>query len=425
MEKVYDIAGIGIGPFNLGLAALTEPIAALETVFLDQGTGFNWHPGMMLDFAIMQVPFYADLVTGADPCSRFSFLNYLKQENRIYPFAIREQYYISRYEYNLYCQWVAAKLTNLRFGSQVTSLEYSRRQKHYKVVYRNGRQHNSVCAKKLVIATGTIPSLPGCIELAASNRLFHSAEYVSRRKVIDKTQTITVIGSGQSAAEIVYDLLQDAECVAAGIHWYSRSHRFFPMDISRFSCELSSPDYIDHFYSLSTQKKQSIAAHHGSLHKGINQDLLSAIYSRLYELKLLNKSKVRIAANCELQSVKETKKGRFLLSFYHHEKDKQIGDYCGTLILATGYRQCLPAFTEGIADRLVFENDSHHVFRNYSIDKKQSEVYVQNAESHTHSFSAADLGLGPYRNSVIINQVLGYEYYKVEKSIAFQTFSPD
>lgn len=35
-EKIYDLLGVGIGPFNLSLAALIEPISHLETIFLEQ-----------------------------------------------------------------------------------------------------------------------------------------------------------------------------------------------------------------------------------------------------------------------------------------------------------------------------------------------------------------------------------------------------
>lgn len=53
MNKMYDFIGIGIGPFNLGLACLAEPIDGLDCLFLDRAEGFNWHPGMMLDSATL------------------------------------------------------------------------------------------------------------------------------------------------------------------------------------------------------------------------------------------------------------------------------------------------------------------------------------------------------------------------------------
>ena len=46
--------------------------------------------GMMLEGTHLQVPFLADLVTLADPTSPYSFLNYLKEKGRLYPFYIRE-----------------------------------------------------------------------------------------------------------------------------------------------------------------------------------------------------------------------------------------------------------------------------------------------------------------------------------------------
>ena len=112
--RTHDFAAIGVGPFNLGLAALTADLPGLDGVFLEQRAEFDWHPGLMLDGVTIQVPFLADLVTMADPTSRFSFLNYLKQVGRLYPFYIRESFYPLRAEYNAYCKWVAAQLPSIR-----------------------------------------------------------------------------------------------------------------------------------------------------------------------------------------------------------------------------------------------------------------------------------------------------------------------
>lgn len=92
-SKAYDFVGIGLGPFNLGLACLTEPIDALDGVFLESKPDFEWHAGMFLDGAHLQTPFMSDLVTLADPTSPYSFLNYLKEKGRLYSFYIRENFY--------------------------------------------------------------------------------------------------------------------------------------------------------------------------------------------------------------------------------------------------------------------------------------------------------------------------------------------
>jgi len=121
---IFDFAAIGVGPFNLGLAALTEPVEGLNGVFLEQRGSFDWHPGMMLEPAHLQVPFMADLVTMADPTSPYSFLNFLKQTGRLYRFYIRENFYPLRAEFNQYCQWVAGQLPSVRFGTAVQEVAY-------------------------------------------------------------------------------------------------------------------------------------------------------------------------------------------------------------------------------------------------------------------------------------------------------------
>src|SRR5688500_4300598 len=108
--RTYDFVGIGVGPFNLGLACLTDPIDDLDGIFLEQRDEFAWHPGLMIDGVTIQVPFLADLVSMADPTSRFSFLNYLKRTGRLYRFYIRENFYPLRAEYDAYCRWAAAQL---------------------------------------------------------------------------------------------------------------------------------------------------------------------------------------------------------------------------------------------------------------------------------------------------------------------------
>ena len=120
---VHDLLGIGIGPFNLGLACLAAPLEDLDAVFLDAKDAFDWHPGLMLEDATIQVPFLADLVTLADPTSPYSFLHYLKRTGRLYPFYIREDFNPMRAEYSAYCRWASEQLDSLRWGREVVGVE--------------------------------------------------------------------------------------------------------------------------------------------------------------------------------------------------------------------------------------------------------------------------------------------------------------
>jgi lysine N6-hydroxylase len=62
------------------------------------------------------------------------------------------------------------------------------------------------------------------------------------------------------------------------------------------------------------------------------------------------------------------------------------------------------------------------VARNYSTGVEPGEIFVQNAELHTHGFVTPDLGMAAYRNSCILREITGREIYPVERSIAFQQF---
>ncbi|WP_348760738.1 SidA/IucD/PvdA family monooxygenase, partial [uncultured Salinisphaera sp.] len=161
---VHDVVAIGVGPFNLGLAALAEPVVGLDVVCLDDNPGFDWHPGLLLEGATLQTPFLADLVTLADPTSPYSFLNYLKMTGRIYAFYIREQFFMLRAEYNQYCRWVADQLSGVVFDRRVTAIHYEAEHDTYRVettapvagssqVYR---------ARHLVLGTGPARYVPEC-----------------------------------------------------------------------------------------------------------------------------------------------------------------------------------------------------------------------------------------------------------------------
>ena len=103
----------------------------------------------------------ADLVTLADPTSPYSFLNYLKETGRLYPFYIRESFFPLRSEYNDYCRWAAAKLGNLRFGTTVTAVEYDEADDRYAVVHADAHRGDATYrARRLVLGTGTPPYLP-------------------------------------------------------------------------------------------------------------------------------------------------------------------------------------------------------------------------------------------------------------------------
>ena len=420
-EKIYDVIGIGIGPFNLGFAALANDIPELNCIFFDRNESFNWHPGMMLPNAKLQVPFYADLVTLANPTSQFSYLAFLKAKNRLFRFAINENNFASRIEYNSYCRWVADQLTSLQFGMECEVINFNEADNCYEVYVKSKElnQRYIFRSKRIIIGNGTVPYMPDFTKGLKRNYVFHSSEYLFRKDNAINKKDICVIGSGQSAAEIFYDLLEQRDL---HLNWFTRSARFYPMDYSKLALEMTSPDYVDHFYSLPDHIKPSILKGQDQLYKGINFSLIDEIYGRLYEMSLEERSYMpALCSNCDLLDMKQTDE-RFTLVFKHLETNAVFEKITDIVILATGYQYKLPEFIEPIKSIINWTNDEKYKLkRNYCIDENET-IFVQNAELHSHGYNSADLGFGPYRNATILNTILGYERFGLERNIAFQRF---
>ncbi|MET9449254.1 lysine N(6)-hydroxylase/L-ornithine N(5)-oxygenase family protein [Streptomyces cinerochromogenes] len=413
----YDFVGIGLGPFNLGLACLTEPIAGLDGVFLESKPDFEWHAGMFLEGSHLQTPFMSDLVTLADPTSRYSFLNYLKEKGRLYSFYIRENFYPLRVEYDDYCRWAAHRLSSVRFGTTVTEVTYE--DEHYLVRTDSGDVYR---ARHLVLGTGTPPYIPeACHGLGGD--FIHNSRYAQHRSELVKKESITLVGSGQSAAEIYYDLLGEIDVHGYRLNWVTRSPRFFPLEYTKLTLEMTSPEYIDYYRGLPEATRYRLTAEQKGLFKGIDGDLINEIFDLLYQKSLGGPVPTRLLTNSALVGT-AYENGTYTLSFRQEEQEKDFTIESQGLVLATGYKYAEPEFLNPVKDRLVYDSRGNFdVARNYAIDVTGRGVFLQNAGVHTHSITSPDLGMGAYRNAYIIRELLGTEYYPVEKTIAFQEFA--
>lgn len=442
-STIHDLIGIGVGPFNLGLAALCEPLEDLDCVFLERRPGFEWHTGMMLDSAHLQVPFMADLVTLADPTSPFSFLNFLKQTGRLYRFYIRENFYPLRAEFNQYCQWVAGQLDSVRFGTNVTDVTYD--DGVYRLLVSSPKGPQEFRTRRLVLGTGTSPYIPAsCVGIrnaepatpgqadpmhsghngTGHGPVLHNADYLQRKTELQAARSITVVGSGQSAAEIYFELLQDIDAHGYQLNWVTRSARFFPLEYTKLTLEMTSPEYVDYFHALPSGQRDQLNKSQKNLYKGINADLIDAIHDLLYAKSLTGLVETQLLTNSELTAASwNPETATHTLDLHHTEQDTTYSLETEAVVLATGYAYQEPEFLAGIADRIARDAQGRFdVDRFYSAGTTPGEIFVQNAELHTHGFVTPDLGMAAYRNSCILREITGREVYAVERSIAFQQF---
>lgn len=432
-----DLVGVGIGPFNLSLAALAHPLPGLSTAFYDRSPRFTWHPGLLLDDATVQVPFLADLVTLADPTSPWTFLNHLRARDRLYPFYFAEHFHIRRTEYDAYCRWVADRLPALHFGHRVDTVRWSPERALFEVdltrLDPEGRAASAdrVHARHLVLGVGTEPRVPEPLRPLAEAPgvpVIHSDDYLAHRDTLLAAGHITVVGTGQSGAEVFLDLLRHRPVGRERLHWIGRTGAFAPMEYSKLGLEHFTPDHTRYFHALPEPVRDRLVPAQWQLHKAIDAGTVAAIHDELYRRTLHGGwPDTVLTPAVHVRTAGRLGPGRIELHLEHTVQHTRTRLTTDAVVLATGHRP-------RPLDHLLAPLDPHlrrdHVGRlrvdaHFRLDLDPSVtggVYVQNAELHTHGVGAPDLGLAAWRSAVILNHLTGRQAYPQPARTAFTTF---
>lgn len=431
MIGTHDLLGVGIGPFNLSLAALLDPVDGVDAVFFDQADGFAWHPGLLVEGTTTQVPFLADLVTLADPTSRQSFLEYLRAHDRLYRFYLRERFHLPRREYDHYCRWVAGRLAACRFGTRVEGLRWLPGPGLFEAELTevgSGRTSRRR-ARNLVLGIGWAPAVPAALAGALGKDVFHAAEFLDHRERLRQAAAITVVGSGQSGAEVFLALLGEQPGCGYRLDWLTRSAGFFPMEYSRLGLEHFTPDYTRYFHGLPAETRDRLLPTQDLLYKGIDVDTIAAIGDLLYERTVAGAAPpVRLLAHAEVRSLAPAG-GRWRLTGRQWEQGRDFALEADCVVLATGYHAEPPACLDGLRHLVDWDQAGRYrVDLDYRVatdPRVTGGLYVQNGELHTHGVGAPDLGLGAHRAATIVNAVSGREVYRLPSRTAFTDFGVD
>lgn len=440
-DRPHDLVGIGIGPFNLSLAALADGVhGGLAATFFEQRPAFHWHPGLLLDGVTLQVPFLADLVTLVDPSSPWSFLNYLRARERLYPFYFAERFHIRRTEYDAYCRWVSEQLPGLHFGHQVDAVRWNAERAFFEVDFTQLDHDGEIealgraYARNVVLGIGTEPYVPEPLKLLAEAPtvpVVHSADYLTHRERILDAEHITVVGSGQSGAEVFLDLLRARPTGAEKIHWLARTEAFSPMEYSKLGLEQFTPDYTRYFHSLSEEVRDELVPRQWQLHKGIDADTIAAIHDELYRRTLHGGwPDAILAPGVLVRTAGRVGATRIELHLEHVQQADRFRLTTDAVVLATGYRERpLGQLLAGLDPHMRLDTserpriDDH--YRLVLDPCVTGSVYVQNAERHTHGVGAPDLGLAAWRSATILNSLTGTEPYPLPRRTAFTSFGLD
>ncbi|QST01759.1 lysine N(6)-hydroxylase/L-ornithine N(5)-oxygenase family protein [Pontibacillus sp. ALD_SL1] len=433
-DKIYDLIGVGIGPFNLSMAALLDDHSEVDALFFEQRSSFDWHPGMLIEGTKMQVPFIADLVTMANPKSHYSFLNYINEHGRMYPFYFLQRLDIPRREYNDYCQWVAGQLDVCQFGKKVESVRYIEDNETYFevfVVHTDTGETNVFKSRHLLLGTGSVPVMPESFEQLPKEDVFHTAQFKDHIDRCRKAKAITVIGSGQSAAETFRELLKEQREHNFRLDWITRSTGFSSMEESKLSLEHFSPDYVNYFYQLPQSKKDEVFATQGLYYKGISTHTATDIYDLLYEYSVGGeKPNVGLQVLTEVNGItKKPGNEGYEIACTHHQEGSSFTHETEVVITATGYKPHVPDFVKSLGELIEWDEQGRYMVEaDYRIKKAKmadNEIYVHSGISHSHGVGSTNLGLAVHRNKVIINHLLKRVAYPIPDQNVFQSFQPE
>ncbi|GAA1652168.1 SidA/IucD/PvdA family monooxygenase [Kribbella alba] len=422
----YDVIAIGCGPFNLGLAALAHGLDEVNLAVLDSRPEFTWHRGLMFDDAMLQVSFLADLVSLVEPAHPLSFLSYLRDNDRLYQFYVREKFHPTRREYEAYLRWCAAQLESLHFGHHVAAVVWDG--DAFALTVERPGSTEVFRARHLVLGVGTEPAVPAALAGLPEERFLHSADYLFRREDLLCAGRVTVVGSGQSGAECALDLLRANVAGGPGVSWLTRTPSFTPLDYSKLVLEMTTPSYVDYFHALGEPTRDRLVKEQWRHYKGISSETLEDIHDVLYQRDLGNSAvaPIELQVGVAVEAAVARPDG-IELTLRHTDSGRTFQHVTDAVVAATGYRNRPLPFLSAI-DPLVRRDAAGRwvINRDHSVgthDALTGRLFVSNADLHSHGVAAPDLGIGAIRNATILNSVAGRELFRLPKSTAFTSFA--
>jgi lysine N6-hydroxylase len=267
-----------------------------------------------------------------------------------------------------------------------------------------------------------------------------SGAYLTRRNELLNAEHVTVVGSGQSGAEVVLDLLR-ADGLARGpaVTWLTRTPAFAPMEYSKLGLEHFTPDYTRYFSGLPEETRRRLVPEQWQLYKAASADTLAEVFEALYDRGIRGGAEqADLLPGTELTGARQIAPNEIELAIRHNETGATGSVRTNAVVAATGYRPVAPTVLDPMA-KLVDWNSNYGNEGSYRLDENcrvaldesvGGSLYVLNAALHEHGVGTPDLGLGAHRAARIVNDVvarngLGKVPYRLPERTAFTTFGFD
>lgn len=450
-SEIQDVICVGFGPASLAIAvALNDALEARDPAlstrrpkirFLERQNAFAWHAGMLLPGAKMQITFIKDMATLRNPRSKFTFLNYLHENDRLVPFTNLGTFLPQRIEYEDYMRWCAGHFDEVvDYGQDVRHVEVGELDGRGEVSCWNVQSFDRTTqrtvtrrAKNVVIAVGGKPSIPRCLQ-ADHPRVLHSSQYATQIGRIfppgTAPRSVAVVGAGQSAAEIFHNI--PSRFPDAKSYLVIKGAALRPSDDSPFVNEVFDPDRVDDVYSQEPQTRaDGITLDKGTNYGVVRLELLEEIYSSMYLQRIQHGDEEnwphRILNHREVKGMKDTtsKKGAAIQldiedhsgHYRAHKQSRSETLDVDLVIVASGYRrdahEDMLQNVRHLMPQGGAEGERWSVSRDYDVQFKADAVshgaglWLQGCNENTHGLSDTLLSILAVRGGEMVRSLFG------------------
>jgi L-ornithine N5-oxygenase len=428
-HREVELLAIGAGPSNLALAVALEELApddfARNCLVVERSDTIAWQPGLLLPWATSQISFIKDLVTLRDPCSEFSFVNFLHAAGRLDDFVNLGNLWPYRSEISDYLAWVANSLRKVKveLGRECLAVT-PRRDSAGRLVGWTTRfaDGSTIASRYVVIAPGREPRIPAPLEKLSADRIVHTIRYTHRLATLprDLPYRVAVIGGGQSGAEMFRALQEDLP--NARISWVLRSLGPSVLQSSTFTNEGYYYSFVDGFYDHQAEGRDQIAREmHGTNYSGVEPDLAHTIYAERYLNRLHGQDRTTLVPMVEVTGAVESADGVTL-----ELTDKTTGEVSqlerDLVFLGTGFSRAMPALVRHLAAELGLDRIA--VSREYRLlldEPTDAACYLQGLNEETHGISDPLLSVLADRTATTVRDIVADQHRSGERMPEKQT----
>ncbi len=380
-RKKYDVIGIGFGPSNIAVAcAMEESDFNHEVIFLEAKKEALWQENMLFDDSDIQNHPLRDLVTPRNPRSKYSFTNFLFEQNRLFEFLNTGMIFPFREEYAQYISWVASHFNDkVQYNTKVQDIRFLE-DETYEVTDAKG---NIYLAESIIFAPGRTPNIPKEFQHIKSDKVVFLSQYLKTLKTLDpnKIRKVAVVGGSQSAVEIILHISEYFSNTE--ITGFTRRFGYLQKDVNPFTGEVYFPEFVDVFYAANKlEKDRLIKDLHLTNYSASDYDVLDRLYKKMYLHKIQGKSQIKIHRSCDIIHAEEHN-DQVAISFQKIENKSNKDELFDLVILATGFKNTgtkdneerMHSLLDNVKMHFALDEDQCVTMNyDYSIQLKDSEM---------------------------------------------------